>query len=43
MQGKLSEFDLYGILLLAAAGMKTGGLMLRRGDETVEVFLKTAT
>ena len=40
MQGKLSEFDLYEILLLAAAGMKTGGLMLRRGDETVEVFLK---
>ena len=40
MRGKLSEFDLYGILLLAAAGMKTGGLMLRRGDETVEVFLK---
>jgi Domain of unknown function (DUF4388) len=40
MQGKLSEFDLYEILLLAAAGMKTGGLMLRRGDETVEVFFK---
>ena len=43
MQGKLSEFDLYGILLLATAGMRTGGLLLRRGDETVEVFLKTAT
>ena len=38
MRGKLSEFDLYGILLLAVADMKTGGLRLRRGDETVEIF-----
>ena len=38
MRGKLSEFDLYEILLLATAGMKTGGLMLRRGDETVGIF-----
>ncbi len=40
MQGKLSEFDLFEILLLATAGMRTGGLMLRRGDETVEGFFK---
>lgn len=38
MQGKLSELDLYEILSLATAGKKTGGLMLCRGDETVEVF-----
>jgi Domain of unknown function (DUF4388) len=40
MQGKLSELDLCEILSLATAGRKTGSLMLWRGDETVEVFLK---
>jgi hypothetical protein len=39
MQGNLSEINLNEILSLATGGKKSGLLTLRRGNETVEVFL----